>query len=193
MADIICATECTGGLEMPAFPDSCGRVDFGFPKLIILALKDSVTCTGSDYLVPSVSDFQSAIGSDCIIINDLANGVKIPEEVEEIGPADTADNLPEYVNAREGITGNLKNINLEILNALEKLNCHSRLQMWYVTNKGWCFGGREGYTIPWYSRDWEHAGYGPNKSMIPISCTWVRKPETTGADQDYDYLELVNS
>jgi hypothetical protein len=177
-------------------------VDFGFPKMLILATATgstalAATCAasylGSD-LVPSYTNFVAALGSDVIVINDIANGVKITEEVQEISGADTSDNLPDYVLPITGITGNLKTFNLSILNYLEQLNCHTRLYLWYVTNTGWCFGGQTGYLTPNYWKDWEHPGYGPNRSMIPVSFKW-NKPldKQTGAMLDTDYLNLVNT
>jgi hypothetical protein len=193
MADIVCSTECASGVVLGAFPGDCDQVDFGFPKLILLAPSDyTMTTVSSDAVVPAVSDFNLSIGSDMIVINDISNGIKMPSEVVEISDADTADNLPETITSREGISGNLKRFNLALLNQIEVLNCHKRLKMWYVTNKGWCFGGLLGYTVSNYFKDIEHAGYG-NRSMIPLEFKWIREAKTSGAAYDDDYLTLVNA
>ena len=194
MADIVCSTECAAGVDMTAFPSDCTQVDFGFPKLILLAPVGATITVASDNVVPTVAEFQTELtaGSDLIAINGISNGIKMPSETVEISDADTADNLPEVITSREGISGNLKRFNLTILNDLEALNCHKRLRMWYITNKGWCFGGQTGYLVSNYFKDLEHAGYG-NRSMIPFEFKWIRESATTGAGQDNDYLDLVNS
>ena len=193
MADIVCSTECAAGVTMAAFPTSCAQTDFGFPKLVLLAPAGVTITVASDNVVPTVAEFQTAItAGSCIVINDVANGIKLPSETVEISDADTADNLPDVITSREGISGNLKTFNLAILNDLEQLNCHTRLNLWFVTNKGYCFGSTAGYRVGNYFKDWEHAGYG-NRSMIPFEFKWIRDDKTTGNAQDDDYLTLVNS
>lgn len=193
MADIVCSTECAGGVSMSSFPGDCLQVDFGFPKLVILcAPSTNIAPSG---VVPSVAEFQAAIstgGSDVVVINDISNGQKLEGEVQEISGADTADNLPEVISSMEGISGNLKRFNLTVLNDLEALNCHKRLRVWYVTNKGWCFGGKRGYLSANYFKDWAHGGFG-GRSYIPFEYKWMREEETTGAAQDMDYLDLTNA
>lgn len=192
MADIVCSTECAGGVSMSSFPTSCLQTDFGFPKMAIIG------AVGVDFGfsgTPAVSDFQAAIstgGSDMIVINDIANGAKIAGERQEISDADTSDNLPETISEREGITGNLKRFNSTILNDLEALNCHNRVRLWYVTNKGYLFGGTLGYLASNYFGDWVHDGFG-NRSYIPLSFMWMRESKTTDTAQDDDYLTLTNA
>jgi hypothetical protein len=193
MADIVCSTECAGGVSMSAFPSSCTQTDFGFPKMVILASSATAFTAASDY--PTVSDFEAAIstgGSDVIVINDISNGVKIAGERQEITDGDTADNLPEVISEREGIDGNLKRFNTTILNDLEALNCHKRLRMWYITNKGYCFGGKYGYLASNYVGDWAHDGFG-NRSYIPISFRWMREEKTSDVGYDLDYLDITNA
>lgn len=194
MADIVCSTECASGMTMNAFPNDCTQTDFGFPKLIIVApasTTDGVIATsGSD--VPTVSDFQSAItAGSCVVIADVSNGQKLAGEQQTISDADTYDNLPEVISEREGIQGNLKRINDDTLNDLEKLNCHKRAKLWYVTNKGYCFGNQNGYHASLYFSDWQHDGFG-NRSMIPFTFMWMRPSKTSGIIQDDDYLTLTN-
>lgn len=179
---------------MSAFPTACTQVDFGFPKLILLAHTDfDIGCAGD---VPTVSEFQAAIstgGSDIIVLTGLANGQKVQGEQTTISDADTVDNLPEVIDEREGITGNIKRFNLTTIADFEALNCHTRLRMWYVTSEGYCFGGTRGYLCSNYISDWVHDGYG-NRSYIPLSYHWMRpKTQTTGAAQDDDYLTLTNA
>ncbi len=159
--------------------------------MIILAAPDTVFSFASDHLVPSVAEFTTA-GSDIFILNDIANGAKMPSEKQELSGADTPDNLPETISEITGISGNIVRFNLDVLNDLEKLNCYNRLKLWYVTNKGWCFGGLTGYTTNNYISDWIHEGFG-NRSKIPIEFKWY-KPfnQTTDAAQDDDYLNLTN-
>lgn len=193
MADIVCSTECASGVSMTAFPTDCTQIDFGFPKLVLLAASNATITAASGNDVLAVSEFQGYIDSgDIVVINDISNGIKMPSETVEITDADTADNLPEVITSKEGINGNLKRFDATTLADLEKLNCHKRLKMWYVTNKGYCFGGTTGYTVSNYFRDWEHAGYG-NRSMIPFEFRWIRESKTTGTGQDDDYLDLTNS
>lgn len=195
MAEIVCSTECAGGISMSSFPTSCTQTDFGFPKMVILARSDyEMTTAGSD-VVPTVATFEAAIstgGSDVIVINDISNGVKLAGERQEISDADTADNLPEVISEREGIQGNLKRFNSTILNDIEALNCHKRVRLWYVTNKGYCFGGKLGFLASNYFGDWVHDGFG-NRSYIPLEFRWMREDATTGTAQDSDYLNLTNA
>jgi hypothetical protein len=191
MADIVCGTQCTSWLDAHAIPTDCASVDFGFPSMLILAAPDTVFSFASDHLVPSVAEFTTA-GSDIFIISDIANGVKMPSERQEITGADTPDNLPEVISETTGISGNIVRFNLDILNDIEKLNCYKRLKLWYVTNKGWCFGGLTGFTIPNYISDWIHEGYG-GRSKIPFEFKWVKPAATTtGAALDLTYLDLTN-
>ena len=178
---------------MSAFPTGCTQVDFGFPKMVILcAPATNISPAGT---VPTVAEFQAVIatgGSDVVVINDIANGVKLPGEKQEITGAETADNLPETISEMEGITGNLKRFNATILADLEALNCHKRLRVWYITNKGWCFGGTRGYISSNYVSDWAHDGFG-GRSYIPLEFKWMREDYTTACSQDLDYLDLTNA
>lgn len=191
MAEIVCSTQCTNWIDASAIPSACAGVDFGFPKMVILAAPDTIFSFGSDHLVPSVAEFTTA-GSDIFIIAPIANGTKMPNEKQEITGADTPDNLPETLSIMTGISGNLTRFNLTTLNDLEKLACFSRLQMWYVTNKGWCFGGLTGYTVNNNVGDWIHEGFG-NRSKIPFEFKWFKdQTVTTGAALDTAYLDLTN-
>lgn len=194
MADITCSTLCTAWLDPHPIPSSCGSVDFGFPKMIILAAPDTAITVASD--VPTYAEFVAA-GSDVYIISDIANGVKMASEKQEISGADTPDNLPEVISEIEGISGNIVRFNADIYADLEKLNCFKRLRMWYVTSKNYCFGGTKGYLINNYFTAWTHDGFG-NRSKIPFELKWYRaNDETTGFAQSNttgsDYLDLVNS
>jgi len=192
MADIVCSTECAGGVSMSSFPTSCTQTDFGFPKIVILGSTEiNYGFSGT----PSVSDLEAVIvsgGSDMIVINDIANGQKLAGERQEIGDADTADNLPFVISEREGIQGNLKTFNSAVLVDLEALNCHKRLRMWYITNKGYCLGGTKGYLVSNYIGDWVHDGFG-NRSYIPIEFKWMRENITSDVSYDLDYLDLTNA
>jgi hypothetical protein len=191
MADIVCSTTCTSWIDGHAIPTSCNAVDFGFPKMLILAAPDTTFSWGSDNLCPTPAEFTTA-GSDIFIINDIANGVKLASEKQEITGADTPDNLPEVISETTGISGNIVRFNLDILNDLETLNCYTRLKLWFVTNKGWCFGGNDGYTINNYVADWVHEGFG-GRSKIPFEFKWVKPAQTTTpAVQNMDYLDLTN-
>ena len=192
MADITCTTQCTTWIDAHVIPTSCNAVDFGFPKMLILAAPDTVFSFASGNLVPTVAEFTTA-GSDIFIIADIANGVKLPSEKQELTGADTPDNLPETLSETAGISGNIVRFNLDILNDLEKLNCYTRLKLWYVTNKGWCFGGLTGFTVNNYVEDWVHDGFG-GRSKIPFIMKWVKPASTTtDAAKDVLYLDLNNT
>lgn len=191
MADIICSTTCTSWLDGHSVPASCNAVDFGFPKIVILAAPDTVFSWGSDNLCPTAAEFTTA-GSDVFILNDIANGVKMATEKQEITGADTPDNLPDVISEMTGISGNIVRFNLDILNDLETLNCYNRLKMWFITNKGWCFGGNDGFTISNHVGDWIHEGFN-NRSKIPFEFKWFKTPATTTpARQEDAYLDLTN-
>ena len=192
MADIVCSTECAGGVTMNSFPSVCSHTDFGFPKLVILASTSfSAPWTGS----PTVAELQAVIatgGSDVIVINNIANGQKLAGEQQVISDTDTPDNLPEVISEREGISGNIKWFNGTVLADLEVLNCHKRLRMWYVTSNGYLFGGEDGYLCSNYFGDWVHDGFG-NKAMIPFEFRWMREAITSDPTLDTDYLDLTNA
>jgi len=158
--------------------------------MVILADPDNTITVASDNLVPTVAEFTNA-ASDIIILADIANGQKMAPEKQEITGADTPDNLPEVLSEIEGISGNIVRFNTDVLNDLEKLNCFKRLRMWYVTNKGYCFGGETGYLVNNYISDWVHDGFG-NRSKIPFEFKWYREESTTGTAQDLTYLDLNN-
>lgn len=193
MANITCSTTCTAWIDAHAIPTECGAVDFGFPKMLIFAAPDTAITVASD--VPTYAEFVTA-GSDIFIINDIANGVKMAGERQEISGADTPDNLPEVISEIEGISGNIVRFDADVYNDLEKLNCFKRLRMWYVTNKNYCFGGKTGYWVNNYFPAWTHDGFG-NRSKIPFEFKWYRpegkttdtlQSNTTGSD----YLDLHN-
>ena len=178
---------------MGSFPNDCTQVDFGFPKMVILAAMGTDLSPAG--ICPTAAEFSAALatlGSDILVINDIANGQKLAGEKQEISDADTADNLPEVISEREGIMGNLKRFNLAILNDLEALNCHKRLRMWYITNKNWCFGGTLGYKASTYFGDIVHDGFG-NRSYVPLEFKWMRENATTAALYDADYEDLTNA
>lgn len=191
MANIVCTTTCTNWIDGHAIPTNCNGVDFGFPKMVILAAPDTVFTFQSDHLVPSVAEFTTA-GSDIFIITPIANGVKMPNERTEITGADTGDNLPELISIMTGISGNITRFNKDVLNDLETLSCYSRLRLWFVTNKGWCFGGLTGYYVGNVVNDWIHEGFG-NRSKIPFEFKWFKElDKTTECAQDMAYLDLNN-
>ena len=191
MAGIVCATLCTSWIDGTAIPTDCASLDFGFPAMVILAAPDTVFSFASDHLVPSVSEFTTA-GSDIFIISDIANGVKMAPELQTITGADTPDNLDEVISEMDGISGNIVRFNTSTYGDLERLNCFKRLRMWYVTNKGYCFGGLTGYLVKNYIADWVHEGYG-NRSKFPFEFKWFKdRTATTGTAVDLTYLDLTN-
>lgn len=192
MSDLVC--NCTGTLEMAAFPNNCGAEEYGFPYLLLFQRVEG-TISGCSGDGPTVAQIQAAQAladeNHIIVVGPITNGQRVESEREEETGADTVDNMTNVISQTLQITGKLKYLDETVREDLESLNCFDRLHMWIITNTGWLFGGCTGYNVANYISALMHDGYG-TRAYIPLDYKFKR-PGHDPAVQDDDYLTLVNS
>jgi hypothetical protein len=202
MTTLVCTCGCAEPLHISAIPDDCGSVDFGYPYLFVLQNPDAdnsaLGCNSfGAHTVPTVDDFEnlSLLTNQCkaVFLGPITNGQKAEVSRESQTGADTIDGLETGYSQTIGLTGKFKLLDETILGDLAKLNCNTRVRLWYVTSKGYLFGGLTGFIVPNFFSDWLHEGFG-NVSHVPINFQYkiTRTDDFSATAQDVDYLTLVN-
>lgn len=192
MSELTC--DCDQELSMVDLP-TCDNVDYGFPKFLVFQRTDgTLTCASSDNL-PTLAEVQAGLadsGDDkLVLVGPMTNGLKNEaERLEESGP-DTIDGQVDVLNQSLEISGKLKFLSEAVRDALEDFNCHDRLRMYYITDKGWWFGQCAGYNVANFVSEWLSDGFG-TKSFIPVNYRWIGEGKNPGV-LDAGFLTLSNS
>lgn len=190
MADITC--DCAGELDLPQFP--CKGIDYGYPtKLVLGDPNGALTVAGE---TPTLAEIQAGIndtGEDrLIVIEEITNGQRNPGDIEQETGADTADGLADTFGINMVVTGRIKRLDEALRTALAQLNCQSRLKMWFITNKGYIFGGKTGYLISNFLPPLTLPGFGA-KPFIDLNLVYshnLRKDDPAGYDAGF--LTITN-
>ena len=195
MADLTCTCSCSEELLVHAIPDDCNSIDFGYPYLILIQNKDAVnTIAGAS---PTVAEMEALIllhnQLHVSVIGPLTNGVKSEKSRQERSGADTIDGLTTVDSQIIQIDGKLISLNPTIIADLTKLNCYTRARFWFVTSKGYIWGGKTGFIAPNFWSEWLHTGFGkPSEVPVHIEYTVDRTKDYSATAQDDDYLTLDN-
>lgn len=188
MSTITCS--CASDLVMHAFPNNCGQIDYGYPKLLLF-MKPEGTAPAL-----TVAGFTAAIASagnnHVIVVGPITNGQRSEADRQTESGADTIDGMENVIQCQHEISGRLKFLDEDIRADLLNLNCYDRLQMWYVTSTDYIFGGTTGYNVPNFITGLIQEGYG-KKSYIPISYRWIVDNQTDPATYEAGFLDLVNT
>jgi len=197
MADLICTCGCAEGLMVSAIPDDCNSIDFGYPYMIAIQNKDANNTVLIPGTYPTVDNLE-AMGlltnqQHVSFIGPFTNGVKAEKSRETQSGADTIDGLESVISQTIAITGKLKFLDETLLCDLHALNCYTRVRIWYITSKGYIFGGATGFIVPNFFSEWLHEGFG-NVSYVPIAFEYkVDRVHTyCVTNQSDDYLTLTN-
>lgn len=188
MEELVCV--CGAAINMAAFPDDCGRANYGYPFLLLFMKRDGVITGCSD--VPTYAEIQATIGApnNMIVLGPITNGQRVESERAEETGADTIDGAVDVISQTLQVTGNLKFLDEAVRDTLEDLNCQQRLRMWIITNTGWIFGGCLGYSVANFISGLIQPGYG-SRSNIPLDYKWIHKGKDP-AGQDDRFVLLVN-
>ncbi len=199
MADLTCTCGCAEGLMVSSIPDDCNSIDFGYPYLIAIQNKDANNVTNNSFAgaSPTVGELEAlALLTNQLhvsFIGPFTNGQKTEKSRETQSGADTIDGLENVISQTIAITGKLKYLDETVICDLADLNCYTRVRIWYITSKGYIFGGTTGFIVPNFFSEWLHEGFG-NVSHVPIAFEYkVDRTHTYCAtNQDDDYLTLSN-
>ena len=195
MADLVCTCSSADDLYLSTIPDDCGSIDFGYPYLIALQNPNATNAFAGDY--PTVAEIEAlmlaADETHIAILGPITNGKKEESGRETESGADTIDGLDNTLSQTIKISGKFKLLNETILDELALLNCFTRVRMWYITSKGYIFGGTTGFTVPSFFSEWLHDGFG-TRSYVPVDFSYKvdRTVEYSDTHQDDDYLTLNN-
>ena len=176
-----------------SIPESCGSDNLSFPRLFVIwAANTVISAAGA---TPTAAEVQTLLSAALGCTSGrFSNGVKIPAETTVLSGADTIDGLDDVVKEVEGISGNLRTMDNTVLQMWAQNNLNNqRAQLGWVDDNGRWHGGVTGYSIPFYTPAWEHAGEG-SSAAIPFIFKWKRNPlkYVPYSDVDLGYLDLTN-
>lgn len=170
---------CSSGVPTVAIP-ACGDVDYGqaIVKIFIARLDSTGFNDETDFSSETTWNTKlgySATGSSyverIVAIGDLYNGLK-PATEDETEPAPYGGD--ELISRKHTVTFEIKRFNRQLFDSINQLRCRNQYKMWFLTNKGYCFGDWEGYnnvSINWGSM--ELSGIGNGKSKSSNTMTWT--------------------
>ncbi len=190
MADITC--DCAGELAIAPFP--CKSTDYGYAsKLLLLPPTGTLEVAGE---TPTLAEIQAAIAESgenrMVVIEEITNGQRNVGDVEEETGADTADGLTNTFGVNMVLTGRVKLVDEAVRANLEALNCYSRLKMWFITNKGYIFGGATGYRVSNFIKPMILEGFG-TRAYYDINQVYSHNLNATDpAGYDAGFTSLVN-
>ena len=195
MADLVCTCSCSEALMIGTIPDDCGSIDYGYPYIFLLQNPNAVNSFAGD--TPTVVEIEALMLAPAgeihiAVLGPITNGKKEESGRESESGADTIDGLDNVLSQTIKLSGKFKLLNDTILAQLAQLNCRTRVRMWYITSKGYLFGG-DGITIPSFFSEWLHDGFG-TRSYVPIEFSYKvdRTKDYSDTAQDDDYLTLNN-
>lgn len=195
MATLSCPCCSDEELMIGTIPDDCGSQDFGYPYLILLQNPNAVNAfAGSVPLEAEIVALMLAADETHIsVLGPITNGKKEEASRETETGADTTDGLDNILSQNIKISGKFKLLNTALLTDLAALNCFTRVRMWYITSKGYLFGGDTGFKVPNFFSEWLHDGFG-TRSYVPVEFQYKvdRATDYSATAQDDDYLTLNN-
>ena len=135
---------CTDALDQPSTP-AC-QVDYGETIVAFAVMKEGGTFSVAASDGPTAAEFTTAItAGEVSFYKGVTNGHRIQQGATELSGDDTITGGTERYDVQYRVEGNLKLFDEAIKRATEKLDRYSVVQLWFFTNKDYCFGGPEGY------------------------------------------------
>ena len=149
------------------------KTSVGYPRRFIFGtLNQTPTVAGA---TPTPAEMQTYIDNGYGFVIDVTNGVWNEPRVEEISGADTYDGTTEVTQEFNSATGNFKEINNDTLLMFAQNNLNQKkARLWVIDSNNLLHGGKEGFTVPFHIKNFQHEGYG-NKAFISITAEWERK------------------
>jgi hypothetical protein len=191
MADI--TIDCASGLEMTTYP--CVSKDYGYPvKLVIGHTEGTLAVAGE---TPTLAEIQVGIAASgidkLIVIEEITNGVKSENALEEESGADSADGLRSVFGVNIEIAGKIKLLDESVREELARLALYNRIRVWVITSGGWIFGGDKGYKVANFISPMYSDGFG-SRPYYNFSFIYKHNMNATDpAREDDGFLDLVNS
>lgn len=185
--------DCANELDMSQFP--CIATDYGYPqKLLLMHPNGTLTVSGE---TPTLAEIQTGIAASgdnkLIVIEQFTNGQRIEADRAEESGADTADGLTDVVSINMAITGKIKRLNEYVRKHLAELNGFRRAKCWVITNKGYVFGGSEGYKVSLFFPPTLLEGFGV-AANVPFRLVYAHNLNATDpAGQDDGFLTVENT
>jgi hypothetical protein len=174
---------------MSPFP--CKATEYGFPaKLLVVKPGANISIVGE---TPTLSEVQAAIAAgDMIVIEELTNGQRTEADRQTEEGADTADGLVNVLGVNMAITGRVKLLDEAVRTDLAKLNCFQRLNVWFITNQAYIFGGKTGYKVANFIPPTIMEGFGV-RAYHDINFVYKHNlNQTEPAGYDEGFLALTN-
>jgi len=193
MSDLVCDCNCDLDLDMDRFPNSCGAINYGHPKLLLFQKPEGelTLCTGDAPILAHIQAALTVVGDNhMILLGPITNGVRVESERQEESGADTIDGMTDVISQTIQITGKLKFLDEAVRTDLENLNCYDRLSMWIITTTGWIFGGCDGYNVANFISTLLMEGFG-TRAHIPLDYKF-QIPCHDPANQDDGFVLLRN-
>lgn len=179
---------------------SCAE-DFGNRIDVLFLGKD-----GQDYgftgvsgedsgIAPSVSELQSAMsatGDDKIVaIRHITNGVREKGNSTELSGMDTETGGSEEFDVYYNINGSIKALNNDVIEKTQEYSQLNTARLWFVTNKGYIFGGLDGYKVSTKGK-FTLPLFDGTKTRIDFSLSFNGDDAKDNAVQDNQYLTIDN-
>jgi len=180
---------CTDSLDQPAKP-AC-TTDYGEAVVAIALMKDGGTFSVAASDGPTAAEFKTAItAGEVTYITGISNGHRVKIGSTELSGDDTITGGTEEYDKQYRIEGRIKLLNETVKRATEKYDRYSTLRAWYFTDKNYCLGGAEGYSVsPSFDLVIQEGRGQP--PYLPFTLDFT----ATGADyavQDSDFADLEN-
>lgn len=184
----------SGDLALTAV-DSCDGENLGFPvKLVLAKPTHAITVAGT---VPTAAEFVTAkadTGADkAIVVSGLDRSGKLEiADNPEYGAEETADGLIESKqDTVMRCTSRLVLFDSTARGEVEALLPAQRFKCWIITNKNYCLGGDDGFTISNPFRPLVLPGRSAERPHYGIDFSFNYDYSFTndiGSDADYDTL-----
>ena len=180
---------CTDALDQATTP-AC-TTDYGETVVSFAVMKVGGTFAVSGSDGPTAAEFQTAItAGEVVFYRGISNGHKVEQGATELSGDDTITGGTERFDVQYRVEGRIKLIDETIKRATEKMDRFSELELWYFTNKNYCYGGKEGIRSTPNFNEVIHEGRG-NPPYLPFFFDYT----AIGADYaitDADYSGLAN-
>jgi hypothetical protein len=190
MSDI--TIDCAAALEMSKFP--CKSEDYGYPVKFIVGHPDGALTVAGD--TPTLAEIQTGIAASgvdkLIVIEQVTNGQRVSNAVEEESGADTADGLRTVFGTNIETSGKVKLLDETVRADLATLALVPRLRTWTITSGGWIFGGKKGYKTANYIAPLLMEGFGARAAH---DISFIHKHNMSATDparEDSGFLDLTN-
>lgn len=184
---------CSDALDINKFP--CKGNDYGYPTMLVIGHPDGTLTVAGD--TPTLAEIQAGIadtGVDkLVLIEQLTNGTRVENALEEESGADTADGLRTVFGVNIEIAGKIKLLDESIRADLARLALVQRIKVWVITSGGWIFGGKKGYKVANFISPLMMEGFG-TRAVHNVSFIYKHnRNDTDAARYDAGFLDLVNT